>query len=77
MDGYKSQGHKVNEIINKANTYYKESLECKADSLTDPEYLQLLELKFGGYLYYIERMQVSPKDSRSKSQIESGGMRGG
>jgi len=36
MDEYNSQRHFVNEIINKANTYYKESLESRADSLTDP-----------------------------------------
>jgi hypothetical protein len=77
MDAYNSQRYKINEIINKANTYYKESLECKADSLTDPEYLQLLELKYGGYVFDIKRVQVSPKDSRSKGQIESGGMIGG
>ena len=50
MDGYNSQQHKVNEIINKANTYYKESLESRANSLTDSEYLQLLELKYDGYI---------------------------
>ena len=46
MDGYNSQRHKLNETINKANTYYKESLESSVYPLNDREYLQLLELKY-------------------------------
>ncbi len=73
MDGYNSQRHKVNEIINKANTCYKESLENRADSLTEPEYLQLLELKYGGYI-----TEVATKiDSLKVKKIYSGSHTGG
>ena len=50
MDRYNLQQQKINEIMNKAQTYYKESLVCRVDSLTDPEYLQFLELKYGGWV---------------------------
>jgi len=77
MDGEDLQRNKIDKIINKANTYYKELLETKIDSITDPEYLQLLELKYGGYVSNIKRREVSTKDPRSKGQIKSGGMSGG
>jgi hypothetical protein len=48
MNGYNSQQHKVSEIIKKANICYKESLASRVDSLKDFEYLQYLELKYGG-----------------------------
>jgi hypothetical protein len=73
MDGYNSQRRKVNEIINKANTYYKESLEIRADSLTDPEYLQLLELKYGGYITEVP----ATIDSSKVNKIHSGNLTGG
>jgi hypothetical protein len=40
--------YKHDEITRKANNYYKRSLESRADSLTDLNYLQLLELKHVG-----------------------------
>lgn len=40
----------LSEILRTANNYYKESLQSRYSSLTDPEYLQLLELKYGGYV---------------------------
>jgi hypothetical protein len=73
MDGYSSQRHKANEIIYKANTYYKESLESRVDSLTDPEYLQLLELKFGGYITEVP----ATIDSSKVKKIYSGNHTGG
>ena len=73
MDGYNLQRHKVNEIINRANTYYKESLESRVDSLTDPEYLQLLELKYGGYITEVP----ATIDSSKVNKIHSGNLTGG
>jgi hypothetical protein len=42
--------NKIIEIINKANSFYSEALQNRSDTLTDPELLQLLELKYGGYV---------------------------
>jgi hypothetical protein len=75
MDGYNSQRHKVNEIINKANTYYKESLESRVDSMTDLEYLQLLELKFGGYITEVPATIDSSKVKKIYSGNHTGGDR--
>jgi hypothetical protein len=73
IDAYNSQRHKVNKIINKANTYYKESLESRVDSLTDPEHLQLLELKFGGYITEVP----ATIDSSKVKKIYGGNHTGG
>jgi hypothetical protein len=73
MDGYNSQRHKVNEIIIKANSYYKESLESGFDSLTDPEYLQLLELKYGGYTTEVPATIDSSKVKKTFSGNHTGG----
>jgi hypothetical protein len=75
MNGYTSQQHKVNEIINRANTYYKESLESRVDSLSDPEYLQLLELKFGGYITEVPATIDSSKVKKIYSRNNTGGDR--
>jgi hypothetical protein len=48
LDAYNSQQKKAIDIIIKANSYYKESLQQRINSLSDSEYLQFLELKFGG-----------------------------
>jgi hypothetical protein len=74
MNGYTSQQHKVNEIINRANTYYKESLESRVDSLSDPEYLQLLELKFGGYITEVPATIDSSKVKKIYSGNHTGGI---
>jgi hypothetical protein len=50
MNGYNMQQNKIIEIINKANSFYSEALQNRYDTLTDSELLQLLELKYGGYV---------------------------
>ena len=50
LNGYNLQQNKIKEIIYKANIYYRVALENKKAKITDPEYLQLLELKYGGYV---------------------------
>jgi hypothetical protein len=73
MDGLNSKRLKVNEIIDKANAYYKESLESRADSLIDSEYLQLLELKYGGYITEVP----ATIDSSNVEKLYSGNLTGG
>lgn len=50
IKGYNAQQKRMNEVILTANKFYKESLQSRFDNLTDSEYLQFLELKYGGYV---------------------------
>jgi hypothetical protein len=73
MSGYNSLQQKKSNIINKANSYYKESLESRVDSLTDPEYLQFLELKYGGYITEVPATIDSSKVKKISSRNHTGG----
>jgi hypothetical protein len=75
MSGYNSLQQKISKIKNKASTYYTESLESRADSLKDSEYLQLLEIKFGGYITEIAATIDSSKVKRIYSGNNTGGDR--
>ena len=41
---------RIIQLFYNAQEFYKESLQNRSDNLSDPEYLQFLELKFGGYV---------------------------
>jgi hypothetical protein len=75
MDVYNSQQQRFNKIKNRVNIYYKESLESRIDSLTDPEYLQFLELKFGGYISGVPATIDSSKVEKISSGNHTGGDR--
>lgn len=50
LNGYNTQQEKIKDIILLANKFYKENLLHRYDRLSDSEFLQFLELKFGGYV---------------------------
>ena len=77
INGYNAQQQRISEIILTANKFYKETLQNSRDNLSDPEYLQFLELKYGGLVQNVSRNNVSPHDPRSKRQLQEGGMQGG
>ena len=46
----KTINHRFIQLFYTAQEFYKESLQNRSDNLSDPEYLQFLELKYGGYV---------------------------
>lgn len=73
MNGYNAQQYRISEIMLTANKFYKEILQNRLDSLSDPEYLQLLELKYGGYVTDV----VATIKSTDVSRIYGGNCTGG
>lgn len=72
-EGYNTQQKKVDDIILIANKFYIDSLSSRFESLTDPEYLQFLELKYGGYV----RDVSATINSHDVSRILEGNCTGG
>lgn len=77
--GYVNYSHKQQQkmdyIVLKANTFYKDSLENRLGNLRDSEYLQYLELKYGGYETNVSAT-IQPNDVvRLKEGNRTGGDR--
>lgn len=75
INGYNAQQNRISEIILTANKFYKETLQNRLESLSDPEYLQYLELKFGGYVTNVSPTIVKSDVVRIKGTGHTGGDR--
>ena len=75
INGYNAQQNRISEIILTANKFYKETLQNRLESLSDPEYLQYLELKFGGYVTNVSPTIVKSDVVRIKGTEHTGGDR--
>jgi hypothetical protein len=72
---YDEQKLKISYIILKSNYYYKEYLHSRIHSLNDYEYLQLLELKYGGYIYEVPSRFSNSKRKSINNRYHEGGDR--
>ena len=72
---YNAQQDRISEIIMYANKFYKETLQNRRDSLSDSEYLQFLELKYGGYVTNVSPTIVKSDVVRIKGTTHTGGDR--
>ena len=75
INGYNAQQNRISEIIFTANKFYKETLQNRLESLSDQEYLQYLELKFGGYVTNVSPTIVKSDVVRIKGIEHTGGDR--
>lgn len=75
MNVYIFQQQNISYIMETANKYYKYSLDTQLDFLTDSEYLQYLELKYGGYIKNVSATIKSSDVSRFRGGPHTGGDR--
>jgi hypothetical protein len=71
--GYKRLLRKMDQKLIRAKEFYLDSLKNRHDSLSDPEYLQLLELKFGGYITEVPATIDSSKVKKIYGENHTGG----
>jgi hypothetical protein len=72
--GYKRLLRSMDRKLIRANDFYVDSIKNRHDSLSDPEYLQFLEIKYGGYITEVPATIDSSKVKKIYSGNHTGGI---
>jgi hypothetical protein len=71
--GYKRLLRSMDQKLIRANDFYVDSMNNRHDSLSDPEYLQFLEIKHDGYITEVPATIDSSKVKKIYSGSHTGG----